>query len=109
MDQQDQDPDRATFATWLAQHRNGSLDDDLTATLAEVAERVLLEGKPGSITLKLSLSEKGGGVIVSHEVKATTPKVKTEAFYYLGDDGTLSRRDPRQPQIPGFTDKETSS
>jgi hypothetical protein len=94
-----EDDRRPKFSDWLAQHRNGHLDDDLTATLAELAERVLFEGKPGSITLKLSLSEKGGGVIVAHEVKATAPKVKTEAFYYV-DDGVLSSRDPNQPQLP---------
>lgn len=99
--------DRPKFSDWIAAHRNGHLDDDLTATLAELAERVLFEGKPGSITLKLSLSEKGGGVIVSHEVKATAPKVKTEAFYYVAD-GVLTSRDPNQPHLPFITDKENT-
>ena len=97
---------RPSFAEWLAQHRGGALDDDLTAELGELAERVLLHGKAGTLSLKLSLSEKGGGVIVAHEIKAVAPKVKTEAFYYVSD-GVLCRRDPNQPQLPGATDKET--
>jgi hypothetical protein len=70
------------FSDWLAEHRSGSLDDELTAALVELAEKVVLEGKAGTLTLKLSLSEKGGGVIVAHEVKVTAPRVKTEAFYW---------------------------
>lgn len=104
----DDSNDRPKFSTWLAAHRNGHLDADLTATLGELAERVLFEGKPGSLTLKLSLSEKGGGVIVAHEVKATAPKVKSEAFYYV-DDGVLSSRDPNQPQLPYHEPQRTDS
>ncbi len=54
----------STFADWIAEFGDGSLDDDLTAHLMEVAEAVLLHGKQGSLTLKLKFSEKGGGVIV---------------------------------------------
>jgi hypothetical protein len=90
------------FSDWLAEHRSGSLDDELTAALVELAEKVVLEGKAGTLTLKLSLSEKGGGVIVAHEVKVTAPRVKTEAFYFLTPDGGLSRRDPNQPLLPGM-------
>lgn len=97
--------DRQLFSTWLAEHRAGALDDQLTAALVEVAEQVALEAKNGSLTLKLTLSEKGGGVIVAHELKTTLPKVKTEAFYYLTAGG-LSTRDPRQPSLPGTSPQE---
>jgi hypothetical protein len=31
------------FSDWLAEHRSGSLDDELTAALVELAEKVVLE------------------------------------------------------------------
>lgn len=97
---------RQMFSEFLAQHHRGALDDQLTVALSDLAERVVMEEKSGSLTLKFTLSEEGGGVVLSHEVKVVEPKVRSSAFYNLHPNGDLSRRDPNQPQIPGTTDKE---
>lgn len=97
-----------SFSTWLRKHHNGALDDQLTAALRELAQRVQLEGRNGTLTLKLTLSEEAGGVIVAHEVKRVDPKVNTAAFYNVWPNGTLSRTHPNQPQLPEMGDHETS-
>lgn len=89
----------AKFSDWLADYSRGALDDELTAALEEVAHEVVLSEKAGTVTLKLAMTEKGGGVIVSAQVSAAPPKSKREAFFYVSDDG-LSTRDPRQPTLP---------
>lgn len=93
------------FSDWLAEFGRGSLDDELTASLIEVAESVRLQGKAGGLTLKLKLTQKGDGVIVEADVAATVPRNKPSGFFYVDEmSKSLTTRDPRQPQIPGTED-----
>lgn len=94
---------RPTFAEWLAGYGAGVLDDRLTAALAEVAEQVVLVDKSGTVTLKLTLTAKAGGVIVSPKVTFTPPESKEGGqFFYVLPTGALSRRDPNQPTLPNM-------
>ena len=93
-------PTGATFADWLEEYGAGSLNDRLTAALREVAESVVLYDKGGKVTLTLAVSAKGGGVIVAPSVKSAPPEGKEGGqFFYVAADGSLSRRDPNQPQL----------
>lgn len=93
------------FSEWLAEFGRGALDDELTAALMEVAESVTLQEKPGTVTLKLKLSEKAGGVIVEADVSSSAPRSKPSQFFYVDAmRGELTRRDPKQPQLPGTED-----
>lgn len=93
------------FSEWLATYGSGVLDDKLTAALREVAEQVVLLDKSGTVTLKLTLTAKAGGVIVSPKVTATPPEGKEGGqFFFVAPDGSLSRRDPNQPQLPTMED-----
>ena len=98
------------FSEWLEEYGGGVLDDKLSAALQEVAEAVVLLDKAGKVTLTLALSARGGGVIVSPAVKSTVPEGKEGGqFFYVGADGSLSRRDPNQPALPGMnTDRNPS-
>jgi len=88
------------FADWIEEYGGGVLNDRLTAALREVAESVLLHDKAGKVTLTLAFSAKGGGVIVSPSVKSAPPEGKEGGqFFYVASDGSLSRRDPNQPQL----------
>lgn len=97
-------PEPKVFSNWLAEYARGALDDRLTAALAEVASAVTLLEKAGSVTLKLKLSEKAGGVVVEYDVVASAPRPKTGQFFYVASDGSLSLRDPAQPQLPTMED-----
>jgi len=93
------------FSEWLGEFGSGALDDELTAALMEVASAVSLQGKAGSVTLKLKLGEKAGGVIVEADVASTAPRSKPTQFFYVDEmHGELTRRDPKQPQLPGTED-----
>lgn len=95
------------FNEWLAGYGAGVLDDRLTAALREVAEAVVLLDKAGTVTLKLTLSAKGGGVIVSPKVSFAAPEAKEGGqFFFVASDGSLSRRDPNQPQLPNMEDSK---
>lgn len=96
-----------SFSDWLATYGTGSLDDKLTAAMAEVAQQVLLLDKTGRVTLTLNVAPQGGGVIVTADVKAVAPEAKkTGQFFYVTPDGALSRRDPSQPQLPTMEDTD---
>lgn len=101
-------PEPATsFADWLASYGGGVLDDKLTAALRDVAEQVVLLDKGGTITLKLALTAKAGGVIVLPKVTTVAPEGKEGGqFFFVAADGSLSRRDPNQPQLPTLEDRK---
>lgn len=95
------------FSEWLASYGAGSLDDKLTAGLAERAGDVVLLDKPGTLTLKLTVQAKGGGVVVTPGLKLSPPESKDGGqFFYVDAEGNLSRRDPNQPQLPTMEDKK---
>lgn len=100
----DKKPD-VQFSDWLGAHGGGALNDKLTAAMRDVAEAVVLLDKPGKVTLQLSLTAKGGGIIVAPKVAFSVPEGKESGqFYFLAADGSLSRRDPSQPQLPTMED-----
>ncbi|CAB4136877.1 hypothetical protein UFOVP314_16 [uncultured Caudovirales phage] len=94
-----------SFATWLAQYGHGSLDDKLTAALAEVAQQVALLDKSGKLTLTLNVAAKAGGVVVTPDLKVSAPESKQSGqFFYVTPAGALSKRDPNQPTLPNMED-----
>lgn len=96
-----------SFADWLASYGGGVLDDKLTAALRDVAEQVVLLDKGGTVTLKLAMTAKAGGVIVSPKVTTVLPEGKEGGqFFFVANDGSLSRRDPNQPQLPTMEDRK---
>lgn len=99
--------EQTRFSEWLRDYLGGGLDDKLTAALAETAQTVQLLEKPGTVTLKLKLSEKGGGIVVEASATHQAPVPKTSGqFFYVGQGGALSRRDPKQPQLPSLESKD---
>jgi hypothetical protein len=100
-------PPRISFANWLKTFNSGALDDELSAELDLVAEAVMLQGKVGTVTLKLSMKDDGGGLIVTADVNGKPPRSLRSAFFFRDPArGGLSRRDPQQPQLGGMEDTE---
>ncbi|MEM9513681.1 MAG: hypothetical protein AAGA42_02400 [Actinomycetota bacterium] len=95
---------KVSFAEWLAGHRGGALNDLLTLELAEIAQSVQLEGKNGKLQLSITLKPESNGVVVVEDVKATPPKPNPSSFCFVDEDGSLTTRDPKQPQLPGVGD-----
>ena len=94
------------FSRWLFAQRDGVTHAELTDGLAALAEAVMETGKAGSLTLQIKVSKasKNGGhqMLVSDAVvlKAPTAARTESIFFYDADTGSLSRKDPLQPQLP---------
>lgn len=96
---------------FLSTQRSGTLLRDFGDSLAEVVEAVRETGRAGSLmlTVKIRPAAKNGGpsVVVSDLLVAKPPKPEVaETVMYALEGGALSRRDPRQPSLPGgFTNE----
>jgi hypothetical protein len=97
-------PQVRPFAAVLQEHRNGGLHSELSERLAEVVSAVRQLGKPGAVTVTLTLKPadgQGNAVVVTDEIKTKVPQPERPSGLFFADDhGNLSRRDPRQPELP---------
>jgi len=91
------------FLSILQRHRNGGLLVDSSAAFSELIQGVRLTGKPGSLTLKLTLqpAAKGQGlVILKDDIGDKIPKVEAEqSVWFATEDGRLQKDDPRQQRL----------
>lgn len=93
---------RRPFAAVMQEARKGGLHDEASEAVASVTEQVIDVGKPGTVTIKLTIKPgpEDGTVEIIDEVKAVAPKPKRRSVFFADDHGNLSRRDPRQPELP---------
>lgn len=81
----------------------GQLIDDMYAAIVAVAEEVVATGKPGAITVKLTLKNEGGvgdpAIVVRETLTRTTPKRDPRGALFYALDGALWRDDPRQVRM----------
>jgi len=91
------------FTDVLRDIRRGRAVDQATRLLAEVVRAVDETGKPGSVTLTLTVKpEKGGGSqkTIIAGVKAKKPEGDIpEAVFFSDVDGDLHRADPAQNEM----------
>src|SRR5262249_14621363 len=76
--------------------------DEMTEAMMVVAEEVINTGRPGKVTLTLTISQASPGeptVVVNEDIKRTAPKRPPKgAFLFIGDR-EFHRKDPRQQQL----------
>lgn len=94
------------FTQTLREVRDGDLVAELTDKMRQLVEAVRGTDRGGSITVKLTLKpmKKGIGMYtVEDEVKLASPEPERESttFMFVTADNELTRRDPRQPELPG--------
>ena len=87
---------------------SGETVEQATEKIREVARAVLDTGNTGSVTLKLSFAPNGNkshqAVKLTGTVTATMPKQpKVDAFFFVTDDGDLTRQNPLQPSLTNRT------
>lgn len=85
--------------------RDGLLVDELDDALSTVVGAVRASGKPGKVTLTLTIKAvkqgKGEIVAIDDDVKAKLPPSdKGGTLLYSDDAGTLTRDNPKQPRLP---------
>lgn len=83
--------------------RKGMVAEAAGEELAQVVRAVTATGKPGSLTIKLTVKPQKGDseqVVISSKLSATTPTADMpEAIFFADMDGDLHRNDPRQPEM----------
>lgn len=92
------------FNQWLLEQRNGILHSELSERLQELTLAVMEHEKTGTLTLVIKIAPAetiDAAMVISDEVKSKVPEADRGASLFYGDTaGNLSRRDPRQPQLP---------
>lgn len=89
------------FSTFLIEQRNGALAAELGEALHELVEAVTETSKAGSLTLTIKIKPEGAVLFVSDDVKVKAPAAeRTASIFYADEHANLSRKDPRQPELP---------
>lgn len=88
----------------IAAMRDGKLSIELDASCADVIAAVQATGKKGEVVLKLVFEPVPKGephmMFVSDTVTIKIPKLARSAtMFYATEEGGLTRRDPRQPEL----------
>lgn len=104
----DAPPKRApkTFLQTIQDHLYGHTADDLTTALKECISASETTGKVTSLTLKLTIKpvKAGSGRYdVMADIDTKLPKKEREAaIMFVGPNGDLQTKDPRQQELPGL-------
>jgi hypothetical protein len=93
-----------TFTETLDELRRGKLTADLTAELTGLVAAVREHGTAGKLTLTLTVAPAASGevaaLIITDQITIKPPKIAKQAtILYASDNGTLSKNDPRQPEL----------
>lgn len=105
------------FALTLQEIGAGRLAARVSEQLADLTSAVVATGKKGKITLTIEVAPvkkaNANTLMVSGSSKAAIPEpedASPTSVFFATDDGTLSRDDPRQPQLPlrGLPGKATA-
>ena len=93
------------FIETLREIREGELLSELPAKVQDLVAAVQTTQKAGKIVITLNLrhTKKGGMLLLEDDVKLVLPEPDkdTTTFFFVTEDNDLTRRDPRQPTLPG--------
>lgn len=95
------------FADWLLELRKGEAHQELTRRLHELILAIDATGKPGSLTLTVSvqpLKDTGSAVKVTDTVKTKLPEFARQASIFFSDAGNLHRNNPNQLTFESLRD-----
>lgn len=89
-----------SFAAWIAEHRNGLADADLSDALRSLVDAVTRYDKAGKLTLTITIKRSGDTVMVTDVVAVKLPQPPPdERHYFVDENGALTRRNPLQPSL----------
>jgi hypothetical protein len=95
-----------TFLQTMQDHHYGYTADELTAALQQCISESERTGKPTKLTLTVDIkpvSKAQGRYNVLADVKTKLPAKEVEpAIMFVGPDGNLTTKDPKQPDLPGI-------
>ncbi|OHD25857.1 MAG: hypothetical protein A2Y38_18185 [Spirochaetes bacterium GWB1_59_5] len=88
----------------------GRLLEELHEALVKTAEEVVATGKPGVVTLRLTVGGSQGNpmVAIAEALSRTAPKKESRGAFFFALNGELFREDPRQTRLD-FRTVDTST
>jgi hypothetical protein len=97
-----------SFSTLVSDLEDGHLHADLSREVQDIVGELNnafanVGGKPkASLTLKLDFTLEDGGIItIAADTKKVLPRtVRARTFMYATPENNLTRRNPRQPELP---------
>lgn len=101
------------FSAWLLEQRGGIPHSELSAALPDLVEAVTTYGKPGTLTLKITVKPADGdrgAVIVADEVTLKAPGAdRPVAMFFVDADHNLTRENPFHLPLPVLREVPTSA
>lgn len=94
---------RKPFAQFLQEQRSGGLHGELSEALKTLVQSVDEHRKAGTLTLTVKVAPNADGVTVTVTDKIVLKAPEAErgaAIFFIDNDGSLQRRDPRQIELP---------
>lgn len=91
------------FAAVLQEVRGGAAHVELSDSFAALVAACVEHGKPGSmaLTVKVKPNKDGVTVFISDHITVKKPLgERAETIFFTDDVGNVSRRDPRQIELP---------
>lgn len=89
------------FGKFLREADGGQLYNDAETGLGEMIDAIRTNGGSGKLTISFKVTAKGIGFAFDSTLDVVTPKPpRVPTIAYL-NDGELTQKDPRQPEIPG--------
>ncbi len=94
--------DSPMFSEWLATHRDGELDQELSIAFRDVVAAVTTHEKKGLVVLKIVVDPNNGNVVIlTPDVDAKIPvPARPKAIYFVDAEGYIHRTDPYQQRTP---------
>lgn len=90
------------FIDTLRDIEAGGLLDELSEAQHSLIDAIRLTGKGGELTIKLAYKPDGNGqMTIKADVKVKEPALsRGTSLFFLTPEGNLTRRDPRQQDLP---------
>jgi hypothetical protein len=97
-----EEEDIRPFSEFLHLQRGGEFHEDATQALHRLLRAVQETGRPGELTIKISVKmAAANAVLIRDAVAAKSPAPEADpAYYYLDGHHNLRRSDPNQPDLP---------
>lgn len=90
------------FIDTLRDIEAGGLLDELSEAQFQLIDAIRLSGKSGKLVIELNYKPDGRGqMTIKADVKVKEPELsRGTSLFFLTPEGNLSRRDPRQQDLP---------
>jgi hypothetical protein len=97
-----------SFVQIIRQGDRGQLLNDAEKALDDIVTAINSYGGTGTISLKIKVKGKGDAFEIQSELKHEVPQPPRTAslFFFDGETQDLTRRDPRQPDLPVVVDAD---